>query len=75
MSEDASKNIKVVATASSLTTEAIADWLQALESKPKEYTDTTLSAIDSKTDAVSKTNTYTFSMTFVYHPPAAPSGT
>lgn len=73
LNEDPSKNIKVVATASSLTTEAIADWLQALESKSSEYSDVSLSAIESKTDDAAKTKTYNFSLTFVYHPPAPPS--
>jgi hypothetical protein len=39
-----------------------------------EYSDVSLSTIESKTNAETKTNTYGFSMTFIYHPPA-PSGT
>jgi Tfp pilus assembly protein PilN len=75
LNEDpATKNLKVVATANSLTTEAIADWLQLLQSKSSEYSDVSLSTIESKTNAETKTNTYGFSMTFIYHPPAA-SGT
>ncbi len=73
LSEDGQKNVKISANSISLTIDAIADWLQTLESKPERFTGVTISAIDVK-DATPEQRglpTYIFSMTFTYVPPPA----
>ena len=70
LSEVGSKNIKVEAKSTSLSVESVADWLQTLQSKPERFGDVSLSAIDQKLGADSKTPpSYGFSMSFTYRPP------
>ncbi|MBI2915826.1 MAG: PilN domain-containing protein [Elusimicrobia bacterium] len=69
-SEDGQKNVRVVAAASALTTDSIADWLQMLESKKERFGSASLSAIDVKESGESKQTIYSFSMTFTYLPAA-----
>lgn len=64
VSEDSNKNIKVIATSNSTSTDAIADWLQLLESKPNQFSSPVLSAIEAKTDGNVKKSIYGFTMTF-----------
>lgn len=69
LSEDEQKNIRIVAHSNSLTTNAIADWLETLESKPDRFSEIVLSAIESKHSADTKLSSFGFSLSFVYHPP------
>ncbi len=65
------KNITIIALSGSITTDAIADWLQTLEAKPERFANVTLSSIEARaaTTGTSKQTTYDFSMTFIYIPP------
>ena len=69
LNEDGSKNIKVEAKSNSLTIEAVADWLQTLESKQDKFSDVSLSVIDQHPGVDGKTQVYGFSMSFTYRPP------
>jgi len=61
------KNINISATSTSLSIDAIAEWLQTLESKPNRFLAIDLSAIQVQ---VSEESTlYAFSMKFTYSPP------
>lgn len=72
MKEESNKNIKIVAKSNALTIDAIADWLQTLETKPGRYSGVELSAIDVKGE-LNDDASFDFSMTFTYIPP--PPGT
>ena len=67
LAEDGQRNLKVTANSNSLTIDAIADWLQTLESKPERFGGVNLSAIEVKEDKINPS--YTFTMGFVYVPP------
>ncbi len=72
LSEDpSSKNITIIALSGSVTTDAIADWLQTLESRPERFSNVMLSSIEARstTTGQNKQTTYDFSMTFTYIPP------
>lgn len=65
LSEDANKNITIVAGSNSLTTEGIAQWLETLESKSDFFSGAVLSAIESVQGTDSKQGSvYKFTMTF-----------
>lgn len=69
LSEDEQKNIKVTATSNALTTNAIADWLETLESKSDRFSDITLSTIESKQSENTPSSSFSFLISFTYHPP------
>ena len=70
------KNITIIALSGAISTDAIADWLQTLESKPERFSNVMLSSIEARTSTVgqNKQTTYDFSMTFTYVPPAEQFG-
>ena len=72
ISEDAQRNLKVVAVSNALTPDAIASWLETLESKPDKFTEIQLSAIEVKQsqDLKQSLSSYGFSMSFTFHPPS-----
>ena len=61
--------LKITAVSNSLTIDAIADWMQALESKPDRFSGVDLSSIDSAQSAPGQPATYSFTMTFNYASP------
>ncbi len=70
MEDQNTKNISIIAIAGSMSTDAIADWLQSLESKPERFSSVTLSSIEARPSAgQNKQMTYDFSMSFTYVPP------
>lgn len=69
LTEDGQRNIMIIANSSSLSTEAIAEWLGTLESKPDKFSQVSLSAIEVKQTDAKQAPVYGFSMTFTYKPP------
>lgn len=69
-----SKNITITALSGSLSTEAIASWLETLESKPDRFSGVTLSAIEVRPSPENRQTTYEFAMTFTYVPPPVQLG-
>lgn len=67
LQEDSQKNIKAVVGSTSLTTNSIAEWFKTLESNPKLFTNISLSEIQ-VIESADQITTYTFNITFNYHP-------
>jgi len=65
---EAGQNVKMVSKSNSISVNAIAEWLETLESRPERFRDISLTAIDAK-KTKGEATTYAFSMTFVYIPP------
>lgn len=65
LTEDANRNIAIVADSNSLSTEGIAQWLESLESQSQFFSGVTLSAIESEQAEGSKqAPVYKFTMSF-----------